>query len=84
MISSAFFATFTMVIMRTIQGNTSSPLGTEDTTDSSILKNITFVTISRHMLPNIRHQPVKISAVLLLPPMEKASGAVIASTARIT
>lgn len=38
-----------------------------DTTDSSILKNITFVTISRHMLLNIRHQPVKISDVLLLP-----------------
>ena len=36
-----------------------------DTTDSSILKNITFVTISRHMLLNIRHQPVKISDVLL-------------------
>ena len=51
---------------------------------SSILKNITFVTISRHILPNIRHQPVKISDVLLLPPMEKASGAVIASTARMT
>ncbi len=84
MISSAFFATFTMVIISTIQGNTSRPLGTVDTTDKSILKNMTFVTISKHMLPNIRRQPVKISDVLLLPPMEKASGAVMDSTARMT
>ena len=84
MISSAFLATFTIVTLRTIHGNTSRPLGTVDTTDSSILKNITFVTISRDILPNIRHQPEKISAVLLLPPIENASGAVIVSTARIT
>ncbi|MFR7895126.1 MAG: hypothetical protein ACLU38_14665 [Dysosmobacter sp.] len=28
------------------------------------MKKITFVTIKRHILPNIRHQPVKISEVL--------------------
>ena len=82
--ASAFRATFTIVRISTIQGRTSRPLGTVERTDKSILKKITLVTISRHILPNIRHQPVKISDVLLLPPMEKASGAVMVSMARIT
>ena len=82
--ASAFRATLTIVRISTIHGRTSKPLGTVARTDSSILKKITFVTIKRHMLPNIRHQPVKISEVLLLPPMAKASGAVIVSMARMT
>ena len=81
MISSAFFATFTMLIMSTIHRNTSGKLGTVDTTESSILKKTMLVAMSRHMLPNIRHQPAKISDVLLLPPMAKASGAVMVSIA---
>ena len=84
MMASAFRATFTMVKISTIHGKTSRPLGTVESTDKSILKKITFVTISRHILPNIRHHPVKISDVLLLPPMEKASGAVMVSMARIS
>ena len=35
------------------------------------------------MEPNIRHQPVKMSDVFRLPPMPKASGEVIVSTARM-
>ena len=73
----------TIVRISTIHGRTSKPLGTVARTDSSILKKITFVTIKRHILPNIRHQPVKISEVLLLPPIAKASGAVIVSIARM-
>ena len=55
-----------------------------DTTENSILKQTRLVTISRHMEPNIRHQPVKMDAVFLLPPMAKARGAVRVSMARIT
>ena len=84
MIASAFLAAFTIVKTRTIHGIISSPLGTLDKTESSILKKMTFVTISAHILPNIRHQPPNISDVLLLPPIANASGAVIVSTARIT
>ena len=84
MIASAFLATFTIVKTRTIHGIISRPLGTLDKTESSILKKMTFVTISVHILPNIRHQPPNISDVLLLPPIANASGAVIVSTARIT
>ena len=84
MMASAFRATFTIVRIRTIHGMMSRPLGTVERTDSSILKKITFITISVHMLPNIRHQPLNISDVLLLPPVANASGAVIVSTARIT
>ena len=47
------------------------------------MTNITFVAMSRHIEPNIRHQPVKMSDVFRLPPMPKASGEVIVSTARI-
>ena len=54
MMASAFRATFTMVKISTIHGKTSRPLGTVESTDKSILKKITFVTISRHILPNIR------------------------------
>ena len=78
-VSSIRFATFTMLKISTIQGITSSPLGMADITDSNILKNITFDTIRRHILPYIRHQPVKMETVLLLPPMEKASGAAMVS-----
>ena len=35
----------------------------------------------KHILPNIRHQPEKISDVLLLPPIAKASGAMTVSIA---
>lgn len=41
MVSSIRFATFTMLKISTIQGNTSRPLGMADMTDSSILKKIT-------------------------------------------
>ena len=82
--ASAFLATFTIVRSSTIHGSTSSPLGTVARTDKSILKKITWVVINTHILPNIRHQPLKMSEVLLLPPIANASGAVIVSTARIT
>ena len=84
MMASDLWATFTMAKMSTIQGSTSSPEGTVDTTENSILKHIRLVTISRHMEPNIRHQPLKMEAVFLLPPMAKARGAVRVSIARIT
>lgn len=80
-ISSAFFATFTMLTMSTIQRNTSGKLGTVDTTESSILKKTMFVAIRKHILPNIRHQPAKISDVLLLPPIAKTRGAMTVSIA---
>ena len=79
MIASAFLATFTIVRINTIHGMISRPVGTVERIDNSILKKITFVTISVHILPNIRHQPPKISEVLLLPPMANASGAVAKS-----
>lgn len=82
--ASDFFATFTMAKMSTIQGSTSSPEGTVDTTENSILQHTRLVTMSRHILPNIRHQPEKMGAVFLLPPMAKASGAVMVSMARTT
>lgn len=84
MMASDFFATLTMAKISTIQGSTSSPEGTVDSTENSILKHTRLVTISRHILPNIRHQPEKMDAVFLLPPMEKANGAVMVSMARIT
>ncbi len=84
MMASDFFATFTMAKISTIQGRTSSPEGTVDTTENSILKHTRLVTISRHIEPNIRHQPVKMDAVFLLPPMAKARGAVRVSIARMT
>ena len=80
-ISSAFFATLTMLTMSTIHRNTSGKLGTVDTTDSSILKKTMLVAMRKHILPNIRHQPEKISDVLLLPPIAKASGAMTVSIA---
>ena len=84
MMASDLWATFTMAKISTIQGSTSSPEGTVDTTENSILKHTRLVTVSRHMEPNIRHQPVKIPAVFLLPPMAKARGAVRVSMARMT
>ena len=80
-ISSAFFATLTMLTISTIHRNTSGKLGTVDTTDSSILKKTMLVAMRKHILPNIRHQPEKISDVLLLPPIAKASGAMTVSIA---
>ncbi len=79
MVSSIRFATFTRLESSTIHGNTSSPLGIADMTDSISLKNMVLDTMSRHMLPYMRHQPVKMGAVLLLPPMAKASGAAMVS-----
>ena len=84
MMASDLCATFTIAKISTIHGNTSSPEGTVDTTENSILKHTRLVTMSRHMLPNIRHQPEKMDAVFLLPPMAKARGAVMVSMARIT
>lgn len=43
--------------------------------ESKNFRKTTYITIIVHMEANIRHQPLKISAVFLLPPMEKASGA---------
>lgn len=84
MMLSAFFATLTMERTRIIHKKVSRPLGTAESTDKSILRKITWLTISTHMEPYIRHQPVKMSDVLLLPPTPKASGAAIVSTPRIT
>lgn len=50
----------------------------------SSFKKTTFNTIIKHMEPNIRHQPLKISAVFLLPPVAKASGERITRTAVTT
>ena len=51
--------------------------------ESSIFTNTALSTMSRHMLPYMRHQPVKMSDVLRLPPTPKASGAVTVSVARM-
>ena len=83
MMASLFLATLTTVSTITIHGSTAIPLGWKDRIDSSILTNTTFITISRHMEPYIRHQPEKMSEVPRLPPTPKASGAVIVSTARM-
>ncbi|MPN59996.1 hypothetical protein SDC9_207719 [bioreactor metagenome] len=45
---------------------------------------MTLLTITKHMEANIRHQPVKISDVLRLPPTPKANGAQMVSIPRIT
>ncbi len=50
----------------------------------SSFRNMTLSTIIAHMEPNIRHQPLKISAVFLLPPMAKASGERITRSAVTT
>ena len=83
MMASIFFATLTMPNTSTIQGSTSRPLGTKASTDNSILRKITLVTMTRHMEPNILHQPVKMSDVFLLPPTPKAKGAHKVRTARM-
>ena len=80
---SAFFATLTMAMISTIHGSTESPVGTVESTDSSIFTKTTFSTIRRHIEPYILHQPVKMSFVSLLPPMPNASGAQMVSTARM-
>lgn len=84
MMLSAFLATLTIESTRMIHKNVSRPLGTADSTDRSIFIKIMWLTISKHMEPNIRHQPVKISDVLLLPPTPKANGAAMVSTPRMT
>lgn len=73
-----------MARRRIIHRKVSRPLGTADSTDRSILRKITWLTINTHMEPYIRHQPVKISDVLLLPPTPKAKGATMVSTPRMT
>ncbi|MCM1233579.1 MAG: hypothetical protein NC489_25975 [Ruminococcus flavefaciens] len=47
-------------------------------------RKTTLSTIMAHIEPNIRHQPLKMSAVFLLPPIAKASGERITSSAVTT
>ncbi|NCB35426.1 MAG: hypothetical protein EOM58_05215, partial [Clostridia bacterium] len=82
--ASTFFATLAIVSTSTIHGKTSRPVGTKESTDKSILKKMTLLTIIKHIEANIRHQPVKISDVFRLPPTPKASGAQMVSIPRIT
>ena len=56
----------------------------QDYPHRSSLKKTTLIPIRIHIDPYIRHQPLKISEVLRLPPIANAKGAVIVRTARIT
>lgn len=69
---------------RIIQGSTPVPDGITASTEMSIFRKMTLNTIMRHIEPNIRTQPLKMSSVLLLPPMAKASGDKMVSTAVTT
>ena len=71
---SAFLATRAMPTMSSIQGSTPTSEGICPMAEMSSFRNTTLSTIIKHMEPNIRHQPLKISAVFLLPPVAKARG----------
>ncbi len=84
MVTSIFFAVLIRVNTKIIHKNTLGPLGTADEMENTILRNIILDTITKHIEPNIRHQPVNRSKVLRLPPMAKANGAHMVKTAKIT
>ena len=84
MSASIFLPVFAIATMNIVHGITSTPEGTMDIAESMNFRNTTLSTTIRHMLPNIRAQPLKISAVFLLPPMENASGDSTVSTASTT
>lgn len=82
--SSTFRPTRAMATTKISHGMMPAPLGTVLMAESSSFKNTTFISIITHMEPYIRTQPLKISSVLLLPPIPKARGAMIVKTASTT
>lgn len=52
--------------------------------DKSSFKKTTFISIITHIEPYILAQPLKMSSVLLLPPIPKARGAIMVRVARTT
>ena len=73
-----------MATTKSSQGRTPAPLGMADMADSSSFRKTTFISIITHMEPYILTQPLKMSSVLLLPPIPKAKGAIMVRVARIT
>ena len=73
-ILSIFLPTFANATTKISQGNISVPLGTTSMADNKSFRKTTLKTIIKHMLANILTQPLNMSAVLLLPPIENASG----------
>ena len=84
MSASIFLPVLAIATTNIVHGITSTPEGTTDIAESIHFKNTTLRAAIRHMLPNIRAQPLKMSAVLLLPPIAKASGESTVSTASTT
>ncbi len=83
-IASIFLPVFAIATTNIVQGITSAPVGTTDIAESMNFRKTRLKITIRHILPNIRTQPLKISAVLLLPPMANASGDNTVRTARTT
>ncbi|MDR2903910.1 MAG: hypothetical protein LBU77_05335 [Clostridiales bacterium] len=84
MISSIFLPVRAMATINMHHGTTAAPVGTTDIADSTNFRKMTLKTIIRHMIANIRTQPLNTSAVLLLPPIANASGESIVKMATMT
>lgn len=81
---SIFLPAFASATTKTVHGKTAAPEGTTDIADSTNLRKTTLKTIIRHILPNIRTQPLNISEVFLLPPIANAKGDRIVNIETIT
>ncbi len=84
MILSICLPVFDMPTINISQGITPGPDGMKPIADTSSFKNTTLNIIIRHILASILTQPLKISSVFLLPPMEKARGDRTVRTTMIT
>ena len=82
--SSTLRPTRAMATTKISHGMIPAPVGTVLMAESSSLRNTTFISIMTHIEPYIRAQPLKMSSVFLLPPMPKASGAMMVKTASTT
>jgi hypothetical protein len=74
MISSSFRPHFVMATIIMSHGMTAGPEGIFIMADNMSFRHTILITIIKHILPNILDQPLKISNVLLLPPIANASG----------
>jgi len=79
MMASIFLAVRVMATINMSHGTIPAPDGMVPMTLRNIFRKMTFRTIIRHIVAYIRTQPLKISAVFLLPPIAKAHGASIVS-----
>lgn len=83
-IPSTFLPVRAIATTKMHHGTTATPVGTTDIADNKNFKKTTLKTIIRHILANIRTQPLNMSDVLLLPPIANANGDRIVNIATIT